>query len=191
MNDPSFIPRDAPPNPALLLLIRSLLFCVGGSVAGYVVLLSFLSSTYSLLVVVVCVVLAIIYFISVHNKAHQFGWYELKPIQFSFPFDCWDENQHLIFSSDGIITGKKDRMLYSQMTQVETLCVNFFFMGAKIYFVDGRIERITNYSGDGEPARTAIALLRDRASHAQFVGPRWIGDGYVPRPGFGHVPTGD
>ena len=134
------------------------------------------------------------------------GWYEYKPIIFSFPLII-SERHLFTFEENGIRFDRGKWVSYEEIEKVKVICNGTRFYGIRIYLTDGkptdtmfvvflnkllsrRLLYVTVGNRSGEPARTALAILRQKAPHARFKGPLWIGEGWVPRLGFDNPNSG-
>ena len=123
----------------------------------------------------------------VRRKYDIIGWHELKIIALpSLPFKARGGLNPLVLEVDHIVWGWKEKILYSEISRVEVQCVNDYFSGFTIHTVNKGRKSFQNWSNSGEPSRTILAVLRERAPHAQFKGLTWIEQGWVPRLGFRH-----
>lgn len=195
MNSPSSSPPDAPPRP----IVPQFGGCLFGGIvtSGFIfyAFKTFSNPKNGWIAVAVILGLTLLYILTQWRKSDKLGWYELKPIQGVLPLQYGPilygkTDYRTLFDEQGIYFGNQYHAFYPQITHVETVCENILLKGVKIYFNNGHNESILNYSADGEPVRTIIALLRQKAPHAQFIGPRWVGDGYVPRGGFNSLDAG-
>ena len=141
------------------------------------------------------------YMASLIRYYDRVGWYEYKPIVPVIPLviSKWSSYS---FQEHFIQVSRKERILYSQIERVIVNCKGVQFSGLEIHYASGKFilagfEDCSNQpmferrpiwvgiaSGTGEPARNALAILRQKAPHAQFEGPEWIEQGWVPRLGF-------
>ena len=129
------------------------------------------------------------------RKWDRIGWYELRPVaQPSLPFRARRGVEAVTFKGDGIqFSGwRRHRFIsYGEIRRVETLCFDTRLVGVQIWLTDHDYHRTDNApelirerSISGQISRQILALLRQQAPHAQFCGPQWIEEGWMPRVGF-------
>ena len=124
----------------------------------------------------------IIFLISDYDRT---GWYEYKPPVIPpspFVISKWSG---FAFEEAGIRCGRKEWGPYEAVETITINCKDVYFSSIKINLSDGSDSiYVGANSGVGAPARTALAILKQKAPHARFEGPSWIVEGWAPRLGF-------
>jgi hypothetical protein len=123
------------------------------------------------------------------------GWYERHEVVIpELPFETRRFGESVVFGHEGVIFSnllQEDRtILYDQILGVQIDCQGSCLFGVTIrlahhnYYNDKTTPGYIPDYGNGERTRTALAILRTKATHATFSGPQWIEEGWVPRLGF-------
>ncbi len=186
-----FVPEGAPRRPALPQfskhIIAILLFIgVGFELQQHIGILLTLAIITPLILFTCSVI------VSSWRYFNSTSWYELKPLEIpSFPFEVDGLNGPIVFEEERMLVNDtiffargRDVRRYEEIERVEVLCQGILFRGAELHLRDGKCIRLHNGYDSGEPCRTALALLRFKASGARFDGAPWIEQGYIPRFGF-------
>lgn len=137
------------------------------------------------------------------RHANRTSWYEQRPVVApALPFEMRAGSGKIVFEREGIqFSGllRRDRFIaYRDIRRVETLCRGITLEGVAIHLTDHDHHGMSNApevisqtiaehettSSHGETTRVSLAILRQHAPHANFIGPKWIEDGWVPRLGF-------
>ena len=125
------------------------------------------------------------------------GWYEqqetvVPPLPFRVGLGI---GENIIFKLEGIefchLLLRNRFIAYGDIRRVETMCRGIILEGVQIHLSDRNYhdvvhapELIPQTESNGETTLVALAILRQMAPHANFIGPKWIEEGWVPRLGF-------
>ncbi len=100
--------------------------------------------------------------------------------------------EKIIFRDESINLGGVYTVYYSQIREVHTDCIHLCLKGVSLNLTKdshpnaiNELPRILD-CGSGERTRKLLALLRAKAPHANFTGPKWVEEGWVPRLGFSY-----
>ena len=130
------------------------------------------------------------------------GWYELRPAKVpALPFQIaagplYLSNSVITFDERGVTYQwllKRRFVAYAEIGRVEVALENLVFDGLKISPIDGHTGDAVWMGGssDGDTARLALAVLRERAPHAQFSVAPWFEAGWTPYLGFSMPDRGE
>ena len=187
----TFAPEGAPLRPALSSVSSYILLSLLFAYLTAVLIKEVLNATVALLVVVPLFGWVCWHIFALWREFNRTSWYEQRPISVpDLPFRGIINSNPIVFEESYVALPRKKTVFYRDIVRVKVLCEGVSFSGLQLTLTNGKTERIGNYDKDGEPARTALAILRQKTSQATFTGPSWIEQGWVPRLGFSHPGTG-
>ena len=168
-------------------LFQLFLVCLVTILCAFYIVYSSIGFLAALSVGAILLVLSFAALALVRRKYDRIGWHERKPIEMPrLPFKAQGWLDPLVFEADYIAWGWRDKIPYREITRVETRCVNDYFSGITVHTANQGKKSFDNWYSSGEPARTMLRVLRQQAPHAQFDGPSWIEQGWIPLLGFRH-----
>ncbi|BCM91073.1 hypothetical protein IAD21_02937 [Abditibacteriota bacterium] len=135
------------------------------------------------------------------RRYDRIGWYERREVVTpELPYEMRELGERIVFGVElvtySLFLRPKRTLSYAQIVKVHIDCEGDCLKGVILglthnhYWSVKTAPQIISDSGDGERTRTVLAILREKAPHATFSGPKWVEEGWMPRMGFTHPSSG-